>query len=225
MSANWAEIREVRPHPAPLRYTMGTHPGALRRAVGVLALSSGKREHNRHYDWAQLHREYVMGIKQDPEPGNEVGIHWPTFRELAKRHGLDTDSQIRAVAARESWGVQRAEFQSEYESELRSHRRQIMLDRAVEFHEQSFAVASQGVELVFALVSEILATAVRELDESDEQTTRRERSKSDVSARELLDLSRTLANFHKAGREALGEDLASRRSTEREHLEGHLRTR
>lgn len=170
--------------------------------------STGPRS---QYDWAVIRDEYVNGYLR-ANPRDEFDLIYPTYEQLAQRHGC-AHASVMARGAKERWRNLKDQARVEVTKKIQRKRADKIAHAAVQFDDNSLKVGEMGVALIMSRLGEV-ATEMRERktnrDEAIAALGRGEDVKpkdlrSAVYHQEMLSLANAAEKFQAIGLRALGQ--------------------
>lgn len=170
---------------------------AEERAPGSHLFGGGYRGGNtpaEPRDWDAAKRMYIEGIKTD------TGIDYPSMDEVARRLGYPAN-RTREKGARDGWRAERIAWQQQVEHTRRVNRANAMSQKAVQLDNDASQVATTGLTLVQAKMTEIAQTAQRARSEAGPGGS----SGAAIDPLELTRLAQAADLFHKIGLRAVGD--------------------
>lgn len=145
-------------------------------------------------DWDIAKRMYVEGVKTD------TGIDYLSMDEVARRLGYPAN-RTREKGARDGWRAERAQWQAQVEQQRRVNRANAMSQKATQLDNDAGTVATTGLTLVQAKMTEIAQLAQRARSEAGPGGG----SGTAIDPLELTRLAQAADLFHKIGLRAVGD--------------------
>lgn len=145
-------------------------------------------------DWDIAKRMYIEGVKTD------TGIDYLSLDEVARRLGYPPN-RTREKAARDGWRAERAQWQAQVEQQRRVNRANAMSQKALQLDNDASQVATTGLTLVQAKMTEIAQLAQRARTEAGPGGG----SGAAIDPLELTRLAQAADLFHKIGLRAVGD--------------------
>lgn len=162
------------------------------------------------YDWVTIRNEYVEGILKD-DPKDEWDRWWPTYEDLAKRHGA-AQTTISARGSRERWRNLKDQQAVEYTKARQRKRADKIANAAIQFDDSALKVGEMGVALIMSRLGEV-ATEMRMRKDTRADAVERLARGEDVKPKdlrsavyhqEMLSLANAAEKFQQIGLRALG---------------------
>jgi len=134
---------------------------------------------NKKYNWDQIRREFIYGIKDD-----DGEVWFPSIQDLHERHGVSTNYLYRKKNEN-GWGEERERINKELEK--KEYEKQIeLIDNAQKFNEEMLEIITYAVQHVKSHLKNNPTEEPKEI-------------------KDLKRLSTTLETYQKIGRLSLGQ--------------------
>lgn len=162
------------------------------------------------FDWVTIRQEYVEGILK-PDAKDEFDRWWPTYAELAERHG-PAEITVSARGGRERWKNLKDQQAVEYTRARQRKRADKIANAAVQFDDNALKVGEMGIALVMSRLGEV-ATEMQMRKEARRDAVARMAAGEDVKVKdlrsavyhqEMLSLANAAEKFQQIGLRALG---------------------
>lgn len=145
-------------------------------------------------DWDVAKKMYIEGVKTD------TGIEYLSMDEVARRLGYPPN-RTREKGARDGWRAERAQWQAQVEQQRRVNRANAMSQKALQLDNDAGQVATTGLTLVQAKMTEIAQVAQRARSAAGPGGG----SGDAIDPLELTRLAQAADLFHKIGLRAVGD--------------------
>lgn len=162
------------------------------------------------FDWHLIRNEYVEGYPKD-NAKDEFDRVWPTYADLAERHGASVD-YVRERGARERWKNLKDQQAVELVKARQRKRADKIAGAAIQFDDHSLKVGEMGVALIMSRLGEV-ATEMQKRKAFRNDAVERLANGEDVKPKdlrsavyhqEMLSLANAAEKFQQIGLRALG---------------------
>ena len=177
------------------------------------------------FDWNNISKEYIQGIKIRDIQTGVVSIRFPSLPELSKKHDIKIET-IRNRSAHEKWGFQKKAYQRKLKIKNNEVTPEDLLGESSKFDSLHLSIAEGITRLVLERMEPHLKLLEQSRNEDGsmdyfELDTRYQARNSEaniedeissykpISIKELRDISAILKDNHQTVRSILGENTTT----------------
>lgn len=163
------------------------------------------------YDWLQIQKEFVQGIRVKDAVTSEVKLKFPTHKELCEIHGCALKT-IQLKSMKGSWSVMRDQFKRKLQLKNVDINSEDLLGVSVMFDGKLLNTSENILKLIDAKLEPYLALLADEDDDNPQALVNRGYEEDDdiqylkpLTTRELKDITATMKDIQSIVRTTLGE--------------------